>query len=232
MTEKQWYEDMPIEEFAGKHVRVVVDGGAVIEGRLAVWEDKQTSIYMGSLSDDGLSPLRTTMDGRRELMYGVKSLDLVWDERDWDRIDVRDVRHGDAVLVNGRLCTVDKAWPGDYHPQVVTDTPGRMLIDLSLVSFALRRKVNVPTKPGYYKDTLGEFWARAAKSTDDGSWRSVEPDALDQPAKSDKYMANLMPLTPVHFVDGEAEEHDGSGPFGGLVQYLMSKTPASDVRAA
>lgn len=204
MSEKQWYEDIPIEEFAGKHVRAVVDGGAVIEGRLAVWEDRQTSIYMGSLSDDGLSPLRTTIDGRRELMYGITRLDLVWDERDWERIDVKDVRHGDAVVVNGRLCTVDLAWADDYHPQVVTDAPGRMLIDLSLIPFALRRKVNVPAKPGFYKDTLGEFWARAAKSTGDGPWRSVEPDALDQPAKSDKYMSNLMPLTPVHFESGRA----------------------------
>ena len=79
-----------------------------------------------------------------------------------------------------------------------------MLIDLSLIPFALRRKVNVPAKPGFYKDTLGEFWARAAKSTDDGPWRSVEPDALDQPAKSDQYMSNLMPLTPVHFESGRA----------------------------
>ena len=45
-------------------------------------------------------------------------------------------------------------------------------------------------------------------------------------------MSILMPLTPVHFVDGEAEEQDGSGPFEGLVQHLMSKTPASDGRAA
>lgn len=202
MTEKQWYEDIPIEEFAGKHVRAVVDGGAVIEGRLAVWEDRQTSIYMGSLSDDGLSPLRTTIDGRRELMYGITRLDLVWDERDWDRIDAKDLRAGDAVVANGRLYKV--SWAHVGPPQVVTDTPGHMLIDLRLVSCALRRKVNVPAKPGFYKDKLGEFWARSAKPAGDGPWRSVEPDALDQPAKSDKYMANLMPLSPVHFESGRA----------------------------
>lgn len=203
MTEKQWYEDIPIEEFAGKHVRVVVDGGAVIEGRLAVWEDKQTSIYMGSLSDDGLSPLRTTMDGRRELMYGVKSLGLVWDERDWDRIDVRDVRHGDAVVVNGRLCTVDKAWPGDYHPQVVTDAPGRMLIDLSLVSFALRRKIKVPLASGYYVDRGGYHWVKA-KGRDGQPWRMVEPYSTEMPAKSSDEMLERAPLTPVHFESGRA----------------------------
>ena len=230
MSEKQWYEDMPRDEFEGKHVRAVVDSGTVVEGRLVLWFDAGVAICMAG-SNEGYTVL-SSKDGSFRLTEGVKSLDLVWDERDWYRIDAKDVIHGDAVVVNGRLCTVDKAWPGDYHPQVVTDAPGRMLIDLNLIPYALRRKVQVPVKPGFYKDTMGEFWARAAKSTDDGPWRSVEPDALDQPAKSDKYMSNLMPLTPVHFVDGEAEEHDGSGPFGGLVQYLMSKTPASDGRAA
>ena len=203
MTEKQWYEEIPLEDFAGKHVRVVVDDGAVIEGRLEVWDDKQTSIYMGSLSDDGLSPLRTTMDGRRELMYGVKSLDLVWDERDWDRIEVKDVRHGDAVVVNGRLCTVDKAWPDDYHPQVVTDAPVRMLIDISLVSFALRRKVKVPLAAGYYVDRRGYHWVRS-KGHDGQTWRMVEPDSTMTPTMSSDEMLGRMPLTPVHFESGRA----------------------------
>lgn len=199
----EWYSNLKPEEIKGKHVRAVLSSGTVVEGCLEYWDNGLASI--GSLSE-GNYVLRGSEKKCWKLTAGVKRLDLVWDERDWDRIDVRDVLHGDAVVVNGRLCTVDKAWPGDYHPQVVTDTPGRMLIDLSLIPFALRRKVNVPVKPGFYKDTLGEFWARAAKPADDGPWRSVEPDALDQPAKSDKYMANLMPLTPVHFVDGRAPE--------------------------
>ena len=207
MTEKQWYEDIPIEEFAGKHVRAVVDGGAVIEGRLAVWEDRQTSIYMGSLSDDGFSPLRTTIDGRRELMYGITRLDLVWDERDWDRIDVRDVRHGDAVVVNGRLCTVDKAWPDDYHPQVVTDAPSRMLIDFSLIPFALRRKaeVKVPMEPGYYRDRDGGFWKMWLYSEGHAVWQPMLVDIGDTcHMNSSLEMERLMPLTPVHFESGRA----------------------------
>lgn len=230
MSEKQWYENMPRDDFEGKHVRAVMDSGAVVEGRLALWIGDRVVIFMVG-SDEGITVL-LSKDGSFRLTEGVKSLDLVWDERDWTRIDAKDVRHGDAVVVNGRLCTVDKAWPDDYRPQVVTDAPGRMLIDLSLVSFALRRKVKVPAKPGFYKDTLGRLWARSAKSADGGPWRHVDPDALDKPARNDKYMSILMPLTPVHFVDGEAEEHDGTGPFEGLVQHLMSKTPASDGRAA
>ena len=202
MSEKQWYEDMPRDEFEGKHVRVVVDSGTVFEGRLELWDSKMVVVCMGSLGD-GIYVLKS-IDDCWCLMGGIKSLNLVWDERDWGRIDAKDLRAGDAVVANGRLYKV--SWANVGPPQVVTDTPGHMLIDLRLVSCALRRKVNVPAKPGFYKDTLGEFWARAAKPTGDGPWRSVEPDALDQPAKSDKYMSNLMPLTPVHFVDGRAPE--------------------------
>lgn len=204
MSEKQWYEDIPRDEMADKHVRAVMDSGTVVEGCLKYWNSRLVTVYMGSMVE-GIYVL-VSIDHRWQLMKGVKCLDLVWDERDWTRIEVNDLRVGDAVVANGRLYRVAVSWVHEDPPQVVTDTPSRMRIDLSLVSCALRRKVKVPAKPGFYKDTLGEFWARAAKSTDDGPWRSVEPDALDQPAKSDQYMSNLMPLTPVHFVDGRAPE--------------------------
>ncbi|PXY87393.1 hypothetical protein DKK68_06435 [Bifidobacterium asteroides] len=197
----EWYSNLKPEEIKGKRVRAVLSSGTVVEGCLEYWDNGLASI--GSLSE-GNYVLRGSEKKCWKLTAGVKRLDLVWDERDWKRIDAEDLRAGDAVVANGRLYKV--SWAHVGPPQVVTDTPGRMLIDLRLVSCALRRKVNVPAKPGFYKDTLGEFWARAAKSTDDRPWRSVEPDALDQPAKSDKYMANLMPLTPVHFVDGRAPE--------------------------
>ena len=204
MSEKQWYEDVPRDEFEGKHVRAVMDSGAVIEGCLKYWDSQLVTI--GSLSE-GNYVLRGSGKDFWELTKDVKRLDLVWDERDWDRIDVKDVRVGDAVVVDGVLYEVTNASlvHTDY-PCVGTDALGRNPIDLRLVSCALRRKVQVPATPGFYKDTLGEFWARAAKPTDNGPWRSVEPDALDQPAKSDQYMSNLMPLTPVHFVDGRAPE--------------------------
>lgn len=204
MTEKQWYEDIPRDEFEGKHVRVVVDSGTVFEGRLELWDSRLVVVCMGSLGD-GIYVLKS-IDDCWYLMGGIKSLDLVWDERDWGRIEAKDLDCGDAVVAHGRLYKVRAMGLQDEHPFVLADAPGRLSIDLRLVSCALRRKMKVPVKPGFYKDTLGEFWARAAKSTDDGPWRSVEPDALDQPAKSDKYMSNLMPLTPVHFVDGRAPE--------------------------
>ena len=205
MSEKQWYEDMPRDEFEGKHVKAVMDSGAVVEGRLALWIGDRVVIFMVG-SDEGITVL-SSKDGSFRLTEGVKSLDLVWDERDWDRIDVRDVRHGDAVVVNGRLCTVDKAWPGDYHPQVVTDAPGRMLIDLSLVSFALRRKaeVKVPMEPGYYRDCDGGFWKMWLYSEGHAVWQPMLVDIGDTcHMNSTLEMERLMPLTPVHFESGRA----------------------------
>lgn len=214
----EWYNDLKSEDFGDKHVCATLADGTVLEGRL-VYDQSDESVRLGSRQlsipwDDGSTSivpcpevLWRSKDEQWHPLKGIESLDLVWDERDWERIDARNLRCGDAVVANGRLYKVrSMGLQDEQHPFVLADAPGRLSIDLRLVSCALRRRVQVPAKPGYYKDMLGEFWSTAAKSTDDGPWRSVEPDALDQPAKSDKYMANLMPLTPVHFVDGRAPE--------------------------
>lgn len=214
----EWYSDLEHDAFASKHVRVVFDDGTVMDGRLA-YDQSSGYVRMGSPDLtlkrlDGViysgGCIEVFVCGEDELWHlldGIRSVGLVWDERDWERIDAKNLRCGDAVVVDGVLYEVTKASlvHTDY-PCVGTDALGRNPIDLRLVSFALRRRVQVPVKPGYYKDTLGRFWARSAKSTDGWPWRSVEPDALDRPAKSDKYMSILMPLTPVHFVDGRAPE--------------------------
>jgi len=80
-----------------------------------------------------------------------------------------------------------------------------MRIDLRLVSCALRRKVKVPSKYGYYRDRDGFFWARTMRG-DKKPWHPINQYSMDTPAMSDEAMAFLMPLTPVHFVDGRAPE--------------------------
>ena len=218
----EWYNDLYYKDFKGKHVLVTYDDGTAIMGAVTygVLETRESGreisdcyvrlmpafAGIGGEHTEGTSiaVLVCMEDDRWRPLDGIKSVDLVWDERDWERIDVKDLRCGDAVVANGVLYKVCSMGLQDEHPFVLADAPGRLSIDLRLVSCALRRKVLVPVRPGFYQDTLGEFWARAAKSTDDGPWRSVEPDALDQPAKSDQYMSNLMPLTPVHFESGRA----------------------------
>lgn len=204
MTEKQWYEDIPRDEFEGKHVRAVVDSGTVVEGRIVLWFDAGVAICMAD-SNEGYTVL-SSKDGSFRLTEGVKRLDLVWDERDWGRIEVKDLRDGDAVVANGRLYKVDVSWVHEDPPQVVTDTPSRMRIDLSLVSCALRRKVQVPAEPGFYKDRTGSYWVRSWMPGHDKPWRAVDPYAFDFPVRSEDEMFSRMPLTPVHFADGRAPE--------------------------
>ncbi|MCT8158191.1 hypothetical protein [Bifidobacterium polysaccharolyticum] len=205
MSEKQWYEDLPREEIEGKHVRAVLSSGTAIEGRLEFWG--KWLVTAGS-PIEGNYVLGGSEESRWELTERVECLDLVWDERDWTRIDVRDLRDGDAVVSNGRLYRVAVSWAHEDPPQVVTDTPSRMRIDLSLVSCALRRKrkVHIPAKAGFYKDRTGSYWVRAWMPGHDKPWRAVDPYAFDFPVRSEDEMFSRMPLTPVHFVDGRAPE--------------------------
>lgn len=219
----EWYNDLKSEDFGGKHVVVTLDDGMTISGALsdtygltAKKENDTCSAYIFMAetvpvitgrytSPKCLAILVCMEDNRWRPLDGITSVGLVWDERDWDRIDAKDLSCGDAVVANGVLYKVRSMGLQDEHyPFVLADAPGLLSIDLRLVSCALRRKATIPAKPGFYKDTMGEFWARSSKPTDGVPWQAVEPDALDQPARSDKYMANLMPLTPVHFESGRA----------------------------
>lgn len=220
----EWYNDLKSEDFGGKHVVVILDDGMTISGALSdtygltpkkendtcsayIFMAETVPVITGRYTSPKCLAILVCMeDNRWRPLDGITSVDLVWDERDWERIDVRDVRHGDAVVVNGRLCTVDKAWPDDYHPQVVTVAPSRMRIDLCLVSCALRRKAKVPVKPGFYKDRTGAYWVRSFILDIDKPWRAVDSYAFDSPVRSEEEMLTLMPLTPVHFVDGKAPE--------------------------
>ena len=218
----EWYNDLKSEDFGGKHVVVTLDDGTTISGALsdtygltAKKENDTCSAYICMAetvpvitgrytSPKCLAILVCMEDNRWRPLDGITSVDLVWDERDWTRIDAEDLHDGDAVVANGRLYKVDVSWVHENPPQVVTDTPSRMRIDLCLVSCALRRKVKVPVEPGYYKDRFGEFWARTTKPAGDSPWQPVETDAIGLSAKSDTYMAKLVPLTPVHFESGRA----------------------------
>jgi len=207
MTEKLWYEDIARDELAGKHVRAVFGDDIVVESCL-VYSKEDECVRLGS------NRLGQEYFGRVVLVYGDDghlhqlsdwtSLDLVWDERDWDRIDVKDLRVGDAVVVSGVLYEVTKASlvHTDY-PCVGTDALGRNPIDLRLVSCALRRKVKVPLAAGYYVDRGGYHWVRS-KGHDGQTWRMVEPDSTMTPTMSSDEMLGRMPLTPVHFESGRA----------------------------
>lgn len=205
-----WYSDLKPDEIDGKHVRVITDSGAVIEGRLQLWNSKLVTIYMGSPF------MLRLIDDRWYLMQGVKSIDLVWDERVWKRIEIKDLRPGDAVVANSRLYTVDVAWAHEDHQQVITETPSRIRIDLCLVSCALRRKEKVPVMPGYYRDRKGLYWGRSSQD-EDKPWRVVDLHAAVRAAENDEFMAQRLPLTPVQFIDTETLERAVARKLSGLI---------------
>ena len=219
----EWYNDLYYKDFKGKHVLVTYDDGTVIMGAVTygVLETRESGREISDCyvrlmpalagiegehtEDTSIAVLVCMEDDRWRPLDGIKSVDLVWDEREWDRVGLDDIEAIDALVVAGKLYELVSHKPDcDLWQVRIPGEKHTARVATAMISCALRRKVSVPAEPGFYKDTLGEFWARAAKSTDDGPWRSVEPDALDQPAKSDKYMANLMPLTPVHFESGKA----------------------------
>lgn len=220
MTEEKetsWYSHLNADEINGKHVRVRIDDGTVIESYL-VYDDQGGCVRLG----DSVLPLPWESKSHKvfpspavltyeddECLYplqGVESIDLVWDERDWDRIDVKDVRHGDAVVANGVLYVVDYARTNGVCRQIVTDDiPRRLFIDSCLVSYALRRKAKVPAEPGFYKDRTGSYWVKAFLMDTDKPWRAVDPYAFDFPVRSEQEMQQRVPLTPVHFESGKAK---------------------------
>ncbi len=220
MTEEKetsWYSHLRPGEFDDKHVCATLADGTVLEGRL-VYDQSDESVRLGSTQlsipwDDGSTSivpcpevLWCSEDEQWHPLKGIESLDLVWDERDWERIDARNLRCGDAVVANGVLYKVRAMGLQDeHHPFVLADAPGRLSIDLRLVSCALRHRVQVPVKPGFYRDRNGCHWERPVVASDK-PWYPVDWFARDTPEMSNKDMESRMPLTPVHFVDGRAPE--------------------------
>lgn len=212
----EWYSDLEHDAFASKHVRVVFDDGTVMDGRLA-YDQSSGYVRMGSpdltlkrpdgviYSGGCIEVLVCGEDERWHLLEGIKSLDLVWDERDWKLIEDQPLRHGDAVVVNGTLYKVSAIMPGEYYSQIFTDTPTGQCIPMYLVSCALRRKGAIPAASGYYEDKGGLHWVRAAGDKEDKPWRMVEPYAAMIPSMSCDEMLDRVPLTPVHFESGKAE---------------------------
>ncbi len=225
----RWYSHLKYQDFGSQHVLARLFDGTTIAGPVCYdsFDEDQGSAYtkgdctgfvcMGTnfavVQNGGLSHMPAYIpilfcaeDGRWYPVTGVKSIDLVWDERDWMRIKLSDAGDGDVLVVCGGLYPITETHFVDdpVMPVWWSVASGSYIVAPDMVSCALRRKAQVPAEPGFYKDGSGEYWAKAAKPEDDRLWRAVEPDALDQPARSEEDMANLMALTPVHFVDGRA----------------------------
>ena len=215
----EWYSHLKAEDLSSRHVHVTIEDGSVLEGRLSICNDEKqdkkgmslgSTVLSTQWNERSYSVFPGTMvlvqknDGCWHSLDGIRSIDLVWDERDWKQIEDQPLRHGDAVVANGRLYKVSAIMPGEYYSQILTDTPLGQCIPMYLVSCALRRKGALPAASGYYEDKGGLHWVRAAGDKEDKPWRMVEPYAAMIPAMSCDDMLDRVPLTPVHFESGRA----------------------------
>ena len=202
MSEKAWYEHLDEEDLDGKHVQVTLSDGTVLSGRLTVRDDYpdvallSTALVLpyedGTKADWPIGVMCQTEDPRWLPFEGVTDISLVWDERDWERIEVKDMMPGDVAVVCGRLI-----WGGVVSGTgslVATST----IIPLEMVSCVLRCRSKLPTEPGFYRSDSGELLYLAG----DSGWWLIGPDG---PSHLSLPFADLMPLTRVHFVDGREE---------------------------
>ena len=201
MSDKTWYEHLDEEDLDGKHVQVTLADGTVLSGRLTVRDDYpdvallSTALVLpyedGTKADWPIGVMCQTEDPRWLPFEGVTDISLVWDERDCQQIDIKDMKAGDIAVVAGHLVQAASVSPGQG-----LSTSGGRAIPFSIVSCALRCRSGLPTEPGFYRDgdgtlyylsTLAEFWVMETPE----KWNCMRglPD---------------KPLAPVHFVDGRA----------------------------
>lgn len=197
-----WYSDLPAEELTGKHVHVEFDGGSVLEGRL-VYDRWNNLVRVGPTRDfpgsegmyveEATTPAVLTRndDQTWEPLPDIKAIKLVWDERDWEPIEPADAVVGDAIVVNGRLWKINHIDVGRQSISVSHNFAYSP--DPSMVSVFLRSRSSVPTRPGFYRDKHGEYWARAFKN---GGWYRLDPGDETRTLPSE-FMDLYMPLTRV-----------------------------------
>ena len=198
----EWYSELDPEEMTGKHVRVQFDNGIVFEGPL-VYDELNDFVRLGPMrtvpcteglpvEETGTPPVLTrSSDGHWHPFSDVKSIALVWDERDWEPVEPADAVVGDAIVVNGRLWKINHIDAGSNLISV--SRIYSYTLDPSMVSVFLRSLSSVPTRPGFYRDKHGKYWARAFKN---GGWYRLDPGDETRTLPSE-FMDLYMPLTRV-----------------------------------
>ena len=192
----KWYSHLKYQDFGSQHVLAILSDGTTISGSVSYdsFDGDQGSAYtkgdctgfirmatdINVVQNGSLSHMPAYMpilvcaeDGLWHPVTGTKSIDLVWDERDWDRVGLDDIEAIDALVVAGRLYELVSHKPAcDLWQVRIPGEKHTASVSTAMISCALRRKV------------------------------------------------------------GAAEEHESSGPFESLLQYLMPKILVSDGRAA
>lgn len=159
----EWYNDLDYHDFDGKHVVVTLDDGTTISGAItydtyhlniatntSIIEMEPCTGYIrmavempvigGTHTDRKHIAILVNMeDSRWRPLDGIKSVDLVWDERDYEQIPVDCMKADDYVVFNGHLFQIVQV----MQPFVSIAFDSIVMyarLDKSMISTALRRK--------------------------------------------------------------------------------------------
>lgn len=154
----EWYNDLKYPDFDGKHVLVTLNDGTTISGAITydtyhlhvaamntVREFEACTGYIrmtagmpilnGSYTDrKHLAILVSMEDDRWRPLDGIKSVDLVWDERDYEQIPVDQVKTGDWIILEGHKYLVTQI----VGSTIVASAGTYMEVDKSMISTVLR----------------------------------------------------------------------------------------------
>lgn len=154
----EWYNDLDYRDFDGKHVLVTLDDGTTISGAItydtyhlqiatdtAIKDTEACTAYIrmatkmpvikGSYTDrDHIAILVSMEDDRWRPIYGIKSVDLIWDERDYEQIPVDQVKTGDWIVLEGRKYLVTQI----VGSTIVASAGTYLEVDKSMITTVLR----------------------------------------------------------------------------------------------
>lgn len=154
----EWYNDLDYRDFDGKHVLVTLDDGTTISGAItydtyhlqiatdtAIKDMEACTGYIrmatkmpvikGSYTDrDHIAILVSMEDDRWRPLDGIKSVDLIWDERKYEKIPVDQVKAGDWIILEGHKYLVTQI----VGSTIVASAGTYMEVDKSMISTVLR----------------------------------------------------------------------------------------------
>lgn len=156
----EWYTDLYYKDFKGKHVLVTYDDGTAIMGAVTygVLETRESGREISDCyvrlmpafagiedehtDDTSIAVLVCMEDDRWWPLDGIKSVDLIWDEKEYEQIPVDQIKAFDYVVFNGHIFQVVQAMQ-PFVSIAVDSIVMYARLDKSMISTALRRRSSI-----------------------------------------------------------------------------------------
>lgn len=157
----EWYNDLDYKDFDGKHVLVTLDDGTTISGAitydtLGLTARKEDDTCSGYICMSAAAPILIgayTVPKRLDILVnmgdcrwrpldGIKSVDLIWDEKEYEQIPVDQIKAFDYVIFNGHIFQVVQVLPS-FISIAVNSIVMYARLDKSMISTALRRRSSI-----------------------------------------------------------------------------------------